>query len=145
MRVHIIFVLLAHSLLFFTSSLFLQGSVTLTLQLELLLLLDGGETCFLGLLLCFNPGLFLLSLELTLFAFFLFTSQFLLVNLFSTALLNFSRDVDLFVITVSIVDGGDVQDAVGIYREGDIDLGDTFSSRYNTTKSILAEQRVVRD
>ena len=64
------------------------------------------------------------------------------VNLF-TALFNSSRDVDLFVITVSIIDGGDFQDAVGIYREGDIDLGDTFSSRGNTTKSKLAEQVVV--
>ena len=64
------------------------------------------------------------------------------VNLF-TALFNSSCDVDLFVITVSIIDGGDFQDAVGIYREGDIDLGDTFSSRGNTTKSKLSEQVVV--
>ena len=53
------------------------------------------------------------------------------------------HDGDLLFFTVNIGDGGHVQDAVGIDHESDIDLGDTCSSRVNTTKSKLAEQVVV--
>ena len=44
----------------------LQGSVKPTLQLELLLLLDSGETCLLGLLLGFNLFLLLIMLHIVL-------------------------------------------------------------------------------
>ena len=54
-------------------------------------------------------------------------------------------DGDIVGLTVSLVDGGDDQDPIGIDLEGDLAFCDTFRSRGNISKREMAEQIVVLD